>query len=110
MSAFIKFKQSGSADVAENKVYVKPHEPLTPITKANATDSGIIIAPTPDADGFTNIDLGAMFADLDGAYDFGVSAIDDHGNESPLLTQGFINIDLDFVAPNPPTEGSVYFV
>ncbi len=111
MAAYIKFKQSGSADVVGNRVYVKSHDPANPITKSNAEQQADVTpAPAPDANGYTNIEINALFPDLDGAYDFGVSAIDDAGNDSPLLTQGFVNIDLDFVAPNPPTEGSVYFV
>lgn len=110
MSAFIKFKQSGSQDVVANKIYVRVHNPATPINKLNALKNvKVEPPPNPDIDGFTNIEFSVLFPTLDGYYDFGVSAIDDAGNESPLLTQGFINIPLDFVAPGPPTEGSIYF-
>lgn len=111
MSAFIKFRQSVSGDVVGNRVYVKVHDPALPINKDNADQSADVTpVPPPDAEGFTNIEINSLFPDLDGAYDFGISAIDDAGNDSPLLTQGFVDIGLDFVAPNPPTEGSVYFV
>lgn len=110
MPAFIKFKQSTSADVVGNRVYVKTHNPTSPITKANAEQQADVKpAPAPDSAGYTSIEINALFPTLDGAYDFGVASIDDQNNVSSLLTQGFVNIDLDFVAPNPPTEGSVYF-
>lgn len=111
MSAFIKFKQSNSADVKGNRIYVKTHDASNPITKNNAEHQvDVIPAPAPDTDGFTNIELNPLFPTLDGSYDFGVSALDDAMNASPMLTQGYTNISIDFVAPNPPTEGSVYFV
>jgi len=110
MPAFIKFKQSNSADVKGNRIYVKTHDPLTPINKNNAEhQQDVIPAPAPDSNEFTNIELKPLFPSLDGDYDFGVAALDDAMNASPMLTQGFVNIGIDFVAPNPPTEGSVYF-
>jgi hypothetical protein len=110
MGARIKFKQSDSADVVSNMVYVKPHGTET-ITKTNATNKKALNPPpAPEADGLIHFDIQSLFPDLDGEYDFGVSAIDDQGNESPLLTQGIANISLDFVAPGPPTNASVYYV
>jgi len=111
MAAMIKFRQSASQDVVSNIVYVKPHDPAEPITKDNATESKALDPPpTPDADGFINFDIQTLFPNLDGDYDFGIAAIDDAGNPSPLLTQGLINVSLDFVAPSPPTDASVYYV
>lgn len=36
----------------------------------------------------------------DGTYSFGVSAIDDFGNESDMA---FVSAELDFLAPSPPS-------
>jgi hypothetical protein len=111
MAARIKFKQSASMDVVANVIYVKPHDPATAITKGNAENSvKLEPAPTPEPDGFIHLDIKLLFPNLDGDYDFGISAIDDAGNISPLLTQGLVNVSLDFVAPSPPTDASVYYV
>jgi hypothetical protein len=110
MGSRIKFKQSASQDVQSNVVYVKPHGTES-ITKTNATDKKALDpVPAPEADGLIHFDIQTLFPDLDGEYDFGISAIDDQGNESPLLTEGLVNVSLDFVAPAPPTNASVYYV
>jgi hypothetical protein len=111
--AILKFKPSESTDVVGYKLYVKPHVEGEVITKEN---SGIIVdlgLPTADlADGYIKIDLAAIeaIASLDGYFDLGVVSIDDAGNSSVMLTQGLANVGLDFVAPVPPTDGSVYYV
>jgi len=111
MAARIKFKQSGSQDVVSNMIYVKPHNPAAePITKDNYLEKAELDPiPAPEADGYIHFDIQPLFPNLDGDYDFGVAAIDDAGNISPLLTQGLVNIGLDFVAPSPPTDASVYY-
>jgi hypothetical protein len=110
MAARIKFQQSASQDVVSNIVYVKPHS-AEAITKDNATKQAALDPPpAPEADGYIHFDIQPLFPDLDGDYDFGIAAIDDAGNPSPLLTQGLINVSLDFVAPSPPTDASVYYV
>jgi hypothetical protein len=89
MAINLKFKPSLSPDVVKYNLYYKPHA----------------------ADGYIHIELNSIsqLAGLDGTYDLGVAAEDDAGNISPLLTQGLANLTLDFVAPSPPTEASIYY-
>lgn len=111
MSANLKFKPSGSADVASYNLYYKPYVAGETLTKDNATASIDLGKPTAQSDGFIHIELNTIpeLQTLDGEYDLGVAAIDDAGNVSPLLTQGIANISLDFLAPSPPSEASVYW-
>jgi hypothetical protein len=113
MSANLKFKPSGSLDVVGYNLYYKDHEDSVSLTKNNSI--AVIDLGKPDVDvddGFIHIELNSLpaLSGLDGMYDLGVAAVDDAGNTSPMLVQGLANISLDFLAPNPPTEGSVYFV
>lgn len=112
MSANLKFKPSGSADVVNYNLYYKEHEDSVQLTKNNSIAAIDLGKPAVGADGFIHIQLNTLPAltDLDGYYDLGVAAVDDAGNTSPMLVQGLANISLDFLAPDPPTEGSVYFV
>lgn len=111
MSAFLKFKPSLSADVVGYQLFYKNHDPAEPITKNNTLAKIELGNPPSDAQGEIHIELNSIpiLADLDGDYDFGVAAVDDAQNVSPLLTQGLMNIGLDFLAPNPPSEASVYW-
>jgi hypothetical protein len=111
--AILKFKPSESADVVGYKMFVKPYVEGETITKENATITVDLGLPVADAaDGYIKVDLAKVevIAALDGYFDLGVASIDDAGNSSVLLTQGLANIGLDFVAPVPPTDGSVYYV
>ena len=111
MSANLKFKPSGSVDVVSYSLYHKPYVPGEVLTKDNATDSVDLGKPAAQSDGFIHIELNTIpeLQTLDGDYDLGVAAIDDASNVSPLLTQGLANISLDFLAPSPPSEASVYW-
>lgn len=110
-SAILKFKPSESVDVVGYKLYMKPFEAGVSITKENATLNFDLGKRDPDGDGYIKVQLDAIpeIAALDGFYDLGVASYDEVGNASVLLTQGLVNIDLDFVAPVPPTDGSVYY-
>ena len=111
MAAMLKFKPSASADVASYKLFLKPDEPNVTLDKNNASQTVDLGKPAPDTDGFIKVNLQSIpqLANLDGMYDLGVCAVDDAGNESPLLLQGLADISLDFLAPSPPSEASVYF-
>jgi hypothetical protein len=111
MSAFIKFKPSGSQDVVSYRLYHRPDEANVPLTKDNSNLAIDLGNPAPDADGFIKIELNVIpeLADLEGTYDLGVAAVDGAGNISPLLTTGLTDISLDFLAPSPPSEASVYW-
>jgi hypothetical protein len=96
------FKQSISSDTEANRVR---------IVEANAemnydvVHSEIRPVPTPDADGFTRINLAALpiSAGLDGTFDVGITAVDERGQESPFLMLEDGNFD--FSPPVAPTEG-----
>lgn len=96
------FKQSVSPDTEANRVR---------IVDANAAMTydvefaEIRPVPTPDADGFTRIDLSVLSisAGLDGQFDVGITAVDERGQESPFLMLEDGNFD--FSPPSAPTEG-----
>jgi len=111
MATNLKFKPSGSADVVKYNLYYKPHDAAVPLTADNSAAVIDLGKPNAAADGFIHVELNAIsqLAGLDGLYDLGVAAEDDAGNISPLLTQGLANLNLDFLAPSPPTEASIYY-
>ena len=111
-----KIKPSDSSDVVGYAIYMKVHDPAVPITKKNYMDR----LPLPKeswedrGDGYLYYAFDgsvAPFSGLDGYYDFGIAAYDDATPvlESPLFSQGMINVGIDFVAPNPITEASIIF-
>lgn len=112
MAAILKFRPSVAQDVVGYELYYRPDEPNVPLTKDNTVAAINLGMPDVNADGFMEVTLNDIpeFQDLDGTYDLGVAAVDDGGNRSSLLTGGLVDIQLDFLAPSPPTEGSVYFV
>jgi len=111
MGANLKFKPSGSQDVVNYNLYYKPDEPNIDLNKNNSVEVIDIGKPVPDADGFCHIQLDTLpeLAGLDGMYDLGVASVDDAGNVSPLLTTGLMDVSLDFLAPSPPSEASIYW-
>jgi hypothetical protein len=83
----------GDADLVSHKVYVDTGATLP------TYDSQNVIVPMPA----TSLELPYGFAGMplvDGTYNFGISAVDDFGNESDIT---HISADLDFLAPSPPT-------
>ena len=111
MSANLKFKPSGSPDVVGYNLYYKAHEDAIPLSADNSVAVIDLGKPAPAGDGFIHVELNAIaeLSGMDGLYDLGVAAVDDAGNVSPLLVQGLANISLDFLAPSPPSEASVYW-
>lgn len=111
MSANLKFKPSGSPDVVNYNLYYKAHEDSVPLTPNNSIAVVDLGKPDAEADGYIHVELNAIAAlsGMDGLYDLGVAAVDDATNVSPLLVQGLANISLDFLAPSPPSEASVYW-
>ena len=111
MAAMLKFRPSASQDVESYRLYLKPDEPNVQLTKDNAVIQTNLGNPAPDTDGFIKVNMQTIpdLENLDGMYDLGVAAIDDAGNASPLLLQGLADISLDFLAPSPPSEASVYW-
>lgn len=111
MSAILKFKPSVSQDVVKYVLYYRPDEPNVPLTKNNTVATIDLGLPVVDSDGFIEITLNNIseLQNLDGTFDMGVAAVDDGGNASALLTSGLVDIQLDFLAPSPPSEASVYW-
>lgn len=107
MQVKMRFIPSDSPDVEKYAIYVGPAG--EPLTKTTATLRQEVPKANPDADGKMTVVLNGVqnFDTLDGVYNFGVATVDDAGNESPLLTEGFENVSLDFVPPNPPTAGEI---
>ena len=111
MSAILKFKPSVSQDVVSYQLFYRPDEPNVPLTKDNTIATIDLGLPDVNADGFIEVVLNEIpqLQNLDGTFDMGVAAIDDGGNASALLTSGLVDIQLDFLAPSPPSEASVYW-
>jgi hypothetical protein len=100
----IRFKQSDSADVKSNNVYI--HAANTPFDPTGAFDS-ISPVPTPDADGFSRIPLVNVpkAAGLEGQFDIDITAVDGVGNESDPLE--IDNATFDLSPPDAPTDGAL---
>lgn len=104
----VQFTKSGSPDIVGYKLYAAPQG--TPIDRQSALpfDLGM---PVFDNNGVGLVDLSTIngIGALDGIYDLGICAVDDAGNESEMLTEGLAGVNLDFVAPDPPTAASVIY-
>lgn len=103
----LAIEPSDSADVVGYKLYAapSPHEFVE-------SDVGINIGlpPLKDIDGVqkhvVNLDaIPEVVALGEGEFDFGVSAVDDVGNESDLVKA--VAVPLDLTPPNPPKSVGV---
>lgn len=105
--AFLNFTKSGSPDVVGYNLYVQP----MPDSVSFNSEKIALGNPAADGNGVISIDISALpgMTTKDGRYNLGVSAIDDAGNESSLLTEGLQDIALDFAAPDPPTNANVSY-
>lgn len=99
----IRFKQSTSADIVQNRVRIRPAN--TPAAYDEPFDA--VALPTVDSDGFSRIPLANIpqAQGLDGQFDVHVTAIDEVGNESDFLE--IDNQAFDIEPPAAPTDGSV---
>lgn len=99
----VRFRQSVSADVAANRIRVRPAN--TPPEYDEPFDE-IRPPPAPDADGFTRIPAANIpqMAGLEGQYDVHVTAVDGRGNESDFLE--IDNQTFDLSPPEAPTDGA----
>jgi len=98
-SVIMKFPASDSADVTGYRFYME--EAPTPVSYNSEVFD---IIEEPGDDGIITVDLSTIpgMTTKDGLYNFGVSSLDDAGNESSL---SLINdVAIDFVAPDPPGE------
>jgi len=98
-SVIMKFPASGSIDVVSYRFYME--EAPAPVTYNSEVFD---IIEKPDDEGIIAVDLSAIpgMTTKDGSYNFGVSSLDDAGNESSLSLIN--NVVIDFVAPDPPGE------
>jgi hypothetical protein len=112
MRIVLKFKPSEAVDVVSYKLYASPSENEEMLDKETAEFNVNLGKPEVDSEGFMNVALNDIpeVNDFEGEYDFGITAIDEAGNESPLLAEGFQNVNVDFIAPDPPTAGSVLYL
>lgn len=87
----ISFPASDSPDVVGYKLYMEEF----PIAVTYES-------PSFDLGNNTTVNVAALegMTTKDGFYNFGVTAVDDAGNESSMSTVD--NVPLDFEAPNPP--------
>ena len=104
-STYLTFKPSTSPDVVGYILYME--ESPNPIDVNTSESWDIGNPPVEGVDGKVHYDLTQLdgMTTKDGTYNFGVAAVDDVGNSSSLLL--IKDVALDFVAPNPPTEGAV---
>jgi len=111
MKIALRFSPSPAEDVVKYTLYgMKAIDgvALDKITAEFAVDFG---KPEVDLEGFCQVVLNDVpgLSSLDGIYNCGISATDEAGNESQMLTEGFTGVNVDFVSPGPPTSGSVLF-
>jgi len=99
---WLRFPPSDSPDVVTNKLYLEV-SPDVVIESSPSFDIGNNI----NSDGLVEVNLAIIsgMTTLDGVYNVGVSAVDDRGNESSMVTAN--DVALDFLAPNP--VGSLVF-
>ena len=93
-SIIMKYGLSPSPDVVQYRLRIVP----TGTENVSALNSYFVL------DGSGSADLGSMpeLQNLDGVYDFYLSAVDDAGNESDYSV--FTGKAIDFLAPEPPGE------
>lgn len=99
-SCIIRFPPSASPDVTGYKLYVA----MEPNVLNYSSQSYALGNPSPGGDGLIPVDLSLItgLAGLDGAYNIGVSAVDDAGNESSMSVKN--GVQIDFIAPDPPGD------
>lgn len=99
----LKFAPSISKDVVEYKLFIEDSTEYLSYDSFNVSLGN----PAPEADGYIHIKLNDIpeLADKDGIYDLGVISIDDTDNPSSMAVINEVN--LDFLAPEPPTDVSV---
>lgn len=104
-SAILRFPPSPSTDVVGYKMYIEP-VPTEPSYQSPSHDLGnnMVEVDGPGDVGITNlveVDLSTIVSTIDsGIYNLGIASVDNSGNESDL--QFLNNVELDFVAPEPP--------
>ena len=111
MKIALRFVPSPAEDVVKYSLYGMKENLDIALDKVTAEFKLDFEKPAVDLEGFCQVVLNDFveLASLDGPYNFGISATDEAGNESQMLTEGFTGVNVDFVAPGPPTSGSVLF-
>lgn len=101
---FLTYTPSDSPDVNGYYLYMEEAPALVSAGSSQRWDIG---NQAPEADGKVKYDITQLegMTTKDGIYNLGLSAYDEVGNESSMF---LINdVALDFVAPNPPTDGAI---
>lgn len=101
---YLTFTPSDSPDV--NGYYFYMEETPNPVD-INLSQKWDLGNPPVEADGKIKYDISTLdgITTKDGVYNIGLSAYDEVGNESSLM---LINdVALDFIAPNPPSDGAI---
>lgn len=105
----LRFSPSASPDVTSYYLYYEDESQVL----SHQSPRISLGKPPVNANGVIEIDIATLeFAEgsIDGHFNLGISAVDDAGNESALLTEGLEDVALDFVAPDPPTNASIIYI
>jgi hypothetical protein len=108
--AMLTFNPSGSPDIAGYFLYLQDADNGL-VTRATAAAKVDLGNPALDENGLISIDL-TTIPELatENNYSLGIASYDAAGNESALLTAGLEEVNLDFTAPDPPTNASISYV
>lgn len=108
-SVKLQFNKSNSPDIGFYKLYAQSTNDSVGVNYNSPSFN--LGMPEFDENGVAQIDLSSIpgMNLMDGTYNLGITAVDDAGNESAMLTTGLEGIQLDFVAPDPPTAASIIY-
>jgi len=101
---YLTFTPSDSPDVGGYNFYLEESPNPIDVISSQKWDLG---NPPVGDDGKIKYDISTLdgITTRDGIYNIGLSAYDEVGNESSLM---LINdVALDFIAPNPPSDGAI---
>ncbi len=101
---FLTFTPSDSPDVEGYNLYMEESPNAIDVNSSQKWDLG---NPLVESDGKIKVDLTTLdgMTTRDGIYNLGLAAYDEVGNESSLMLLN--DVALDFIAPNPPTDGAI---
>lgn len=100
---FLTYTPSDSPDVEGYYLYMED----APAVVSAASQRWDIGNQSPETDGKVVYDITQLegMTTKDGVYNLGLSAYDEVGNESSMILMN--DVALDFIAPNPPSDGAI---